>query len=110
VIGSAALDLNSLAAVGVLLGAAAGAYQSIRIVGPNRRKVIEDTTTTATTRATAALDTALTRYEADNVRLRDDLDELEAKFASVVIERDELRARVNRMLAQFAADGTAPPD
>jgi hypothetical protein len=111
------MDASSLGALGVLAGALVGAYTSIRVVGPNRRKVVEDVNTTATTRATVALETALTRYEADNGRLREAADELELRFEQCMTrlhaaerERDRYAARIERMLARFADAGIAPPD
>ncbi len=110
-------DLAQLGAIGVLVTAIVGAWASARIVGPNRRKVVEDTNTSATTRATVALEAVLDRYEADNVRLRSDVEDLEAKFDNCLRrlhtaerERDELAARIHRMVARFIEAGIDPPD
>jgi hypothetical protein len=117
VIAISAGDLTNLGAIAVLIGALGTALNSIGVIGPNRRKVIEDTNSTATTRATVALETALTRVESDNTRLRKDVDELEGRFEACMTrlraaeaDRDQLAARIERMLVRFAEADIAPPD
>lgn len=109
-IGAIGLDLSSLAAIGVLLGSAGGAFTGARMLGPNRGRVIQQSAASERESWRAALDTALEHYEADNVRLREALDELDAKFERCAAERDELRARMSRMLARFDELGVTAPD
>ena len=109
-------QVTNYGALAALIAALAAALNSIGVIGPNRRKIVEDTNSTATSRATAALESALTRVEADNTRLREDVDQLEAKTTEclerlriVTVERDSLAARIERMNAAFAAAGIEPP-
>lgn len=102
--------LGSLAAVGVLLGSAVSAFTGGRLVGPNRRKVIAEGGASERESWRAALDTALEHYEADNGRLRLQVDELEKRFEACATERDALRGRVERMLARFAELGEVAPE
>ena len=102
-------DLGTLAAIGVLAGSFVSGYVGARMVGPNRRKVIEEASSSQRESWRAALDTALEHYEADNARLRGQVDELEKRFEACADERDELRARVHRLLQRFAELGEAPP-
>ena len=104
-----------VAALGPLFGAVVAGYVSARMVGPNRRKVIEETATSATERATAALERALDRYEKYNARLleevnalEDSQDELEQRLATALErartlteERDELLLRVRRLVERY---------
>jgi chromosome segregation ATPase len=87
------LDVNVVALIG-LAAALATAYGSVRIVGPNRRKVIEEAASTATTRATTALELALSRYEDYNERLREDIDELEKRNERLRVDQDEISRRL----------------
>lgn len=116
-------NLGSLAAIGVLLGSAVSAFTGRQLVGPNRRKIIAEGGASERESWRAALDTALEHYEADNGRLRAQLDELEkratndvteradlrARFEACAAERDALRGRVERMLERFAELGQEPP-
>lgn len=109
-------QITNWGALAVLIGAVGTALNSIGVIGPNRRKVIEDANTTATTRATVALETALSRYEDDNKRLRSDVDDLESRVESCMQrlraaerERDEYAARIERMIARFREAGIDPP-
>lgn len=109
-------------AIVTLGGVVVTALVSVRMLGPNRRKVIEetaklveDTAASKTTRAINALETALTRSEADNTRLRVDFDELEERLDScldrlrvVTAERDQFAARLERMSRQLADAGITP--
>lgn len=106
----------SLAALLAAAAAIGAALRSVLIVGPERRKTVEEAAGAATTRATNALELALTRLENDNARWREDFDELDTKLDKYVArmrraeaERDRLAARVERMVTRFAELGVDPP-
>ncbi len=105
-----------IVAIVALVGAIVKAYGSGALIGPQRGKVLEETTSGATKRAADALVTALDHVEEDNARLRGDVDRLDAKLEDVFRrlraverERDELARRVDRMLRRFAELGETPP-
>lgn len=113
----------SLAAGGGLIVALVGAYATMRTLGPNRRKIVEEVQDARVKRATDSLSTVLDRYESDNARLRTDMDELEQKVDDLIVrleavteerddlrrQRDELQRHVERMLRRFTEFGEAPP-
>ena len=109
VVAGIVLDLSSLAAIGVLVGSIVAAYRGQRMLGPDRRRVIQEGAASERESWRAALDTALARYEADNARLRAQVDELETRFEACASERDDLRDRLDRMLHRFAELGELPP-
>lgn len=90
---------TDLIALGALVAAGVSAASSARLLRANRRKILDE----ASNAATEAADRILARFESDNARLREEVDELERELVQARRELAGTRATIDELEATLTA-------
>jgi hypothetical protein len=103
------VDLNA-AAILTFVAALIAAYPSWRLVSANRRKVLAEASTVASSAADARIEKAARLFAEDNERLRAELAGMRLEHAALEGRHDALEHRCDQLTQLLIENGiTVPP-